>query len=97
MLAKGCIRPSSNPYGASLPFFHINAGEFYMYIDYCMFNKYNRVVKYPITHIDDIFDKFLTATIFNNIDLTNAYYLILFENGNQFKIAIKLVSDCING
>ncbi|WVZ70697.1 hypothetical protein U9M48_019340, partial [Paspalum notatum var. saurae] len=62
-LDKGFIRPSSSPWGCPALFFE----------------KKNQVTvknKYPLPHIDILFDQLAGATVFSKIDLRSEYYQI---------------------
>lgn len=40
-----------------------------LFIDYRQLNKFNIYNKYPISHIDDLFNQLQGATVFSKIDL----------------------------
>jgi len=56
LLAKGYIKPSKSPYGASVLFVHKKDGTLRMCVDYRTFNKATVKNRYPLPRIDDLFD-----------------------------------------
>ena len=64
LLGKGFIRPSASPWGAPVLFVKKKDGSFRMCIDYRQLNKVTIKNKYPIPHIDDLFDQLQGACTF---------------------------------
>jgi len=69
LFAKGYIKFNKSPYGAPILVVHKNDGTLIMCVDYKALNK-------VIPRIDDLFDQFSRAKMFNRIDLRLGYYQI---------------------
>jgi len=67
LLDTGYIRPSKSPYGAPILFQKKYVGSLRLWIDYREFNKIT--IKYPIPHIDDLFDQLGDVRYFTKLDL----------------------------
>jgi len=76
LLTKGYIKPSKSPYGAPILFVHKKDGTLRMCVDYRALNKVTVKNGYPLSWINDLFDRLLGAKIFNKIDLCSGYYQI---------------------
>ena len=74
LLGKGFIRPSASPWGAPVLFVKKKDGSFQMCIDYRQLNKVTIKNKYPLPHIDDLFDQLQGACTFSKIDLRSGYH-----------------------
>ena len=67
LLDKGFICPSFSPWGAPMLFVKKKDGTMRLCIDYIELNKVNVKNKYPLPHIDDLFDQLQGAfCIFEN-------------------------------
>ncbi|WVZ84755.1 hypothetical protein U9M48_031746 [Paspalum notatum var. saurae] len=64
-LDKGFIRPSSSPWGGKR-----------LCVDYWPLNAVTIKNKYPLPHIDILFDQLAGAKVFSKIDLRSGYYQI---------------------
>jgi hypothetical protein len=62
--AKGFIRPSSSPWGASVLFVEKNDGTQRMCVDYRSLNEVTIKNKYPLPQIEDLFDQMKGASVF---------------------------------
>ena len=60
--------------GAPVLFVKKKDGSFWMCIDYRQLNKVSIKKKYPIPHIDDLFDQLQGACVFSKIDLKSGYH-----------------------
>jgi hypothetical protein len=56
LLQKGCIRPSSSPWGATVIFVPKKDGTQRLCMDYRALNEVTIKNKYPLPRIDDLFD-----------------------------------------
>jgi len=74
LLMKGYIKPSKSPYGTPVLFVHKKDGTLRMCVDYRALNKAMVKNRYPLTCIDDLFDRLLGAKVFSRIDLCLGYY-----------------------
>nr|GEZ00464.1 reverse transcriptase domain-containing protein [Tanacetum cinerariifolium] len=70
---KGFIRPSSSPWGASVLFVKKKDGSFRMCIDYRELNKLTVKNRYPLSQIDDLFDRLQGSSVYSKIDLRSGH------------------------
>jgi hypothetical protein len=73
LLEKGFIRPSSSPRGAPVIFVEKD-GTQRMCVDYRLLNEVTIKNKYPLPHIEDLFDKMRGAKVFSKINLRSGYH-----------------------
>ena len=71
---KGYIRPSSSPWGAPVLFVKKKYGTMRMCVDYRSLNDVTIKNKYPLAHIEDLFDQLKGACVFSKIDLHYGYH-----------------------
>jgi hypothetical protein len=69
LLDKGYIRPSSSPWGSPTLFVKKKDGSLRMCVDYRSLNAVAIKNKYPLPHIDVLFDQLVGAKVFSKIDL----------------------------
>ncbi|WVZ96414.1 hypothetical protein U9M48_042052 [Paspalum notatum var. saurae] len=76
-LDKGFIRPSSSPWGCPALFVEKkDHGGKRLCVDYRPLNAVTVKNKYPLPHIDILFDQLGEATVFSKIDLRSGYHQI---------------------
>ncbi|WVZ49148.1 hypothetical protein U9M48_000525 [Paspalum notatum var. saurae] len=76
-LDKGFIRPSSSPWGCPALFVEKkDQGGKRLCVDYRPLNTVTIKNKYPLPHIDILFDQLAGAKVFSKIDLRSGYYQI---------------------
>ncbi|WVZ52030.1 hypothetical protein U9M48_003125 [Paspalum notatum var. saurae] len=76
-LDKGFIRPSSSPWGCPALFVEKkDQGGKRLCVDYRPLNAVTVKNKYPLPHIDILFDQLVGATVFSKIDLRSRYHQI---------------------
>ncbi|WVZ75382.1 hypothetical protein U9M48_023438 [Paspalum notatum var. saurae] len=76
-LDKGFIRPSSSPCGCPALFVEKkDQGGKRLCVDYRPLNAVTVKNKYPLLHIDILFDQLAGARVFSKIDLRSGYYQI---------------------
>ncbi|WVZ75823.1 hypothetical protein U9M48_023852 [Paspalum notatum var. saurae] len=76
-LDKGFIRPSSSPWGCPALFVEKkDQGGKRLCVDYRPLNAVTVKNKYPLPHIDILFDQLIGAKVFSKIDLRSGYYQI---------------------
>ncbi|WVZ81473.1 hypothetical protein U9M48_028847 [Paspalum notatum var. saurae] len=76
-LDKGFIRPSSSPWGCPAHFVEKkDQGGKRLCVDYRPLNAVTVKNKYPLPHIDILFDQLAGAKVFSKIDLRSGYYQI---------------------
>ncbi|WVZ93410.1 hypothetical protein U9M48_039390 [Paspalum notatum var. saurae] len=74
---KGFIRPSSSPWGCPALFVEKkDQGGKRLRVDYRPLNAVTIKNKYPLPHIDILFDQLAGAKVFSKIDLRSGYYQI---------------------
>ena len=76
LLDKGCIRPSSSPWGCPALFVKKKDDSLRLCVDYRPLNAVSIKNKYPLPRIDVLFDQFAGAKIFSKIDLHSGYHQI---------------------
>jgi len=89
LLDKGLIQPSVSPWGAPVLFVRKKDKSLRLCIDY---REQNRVIvknKYPLPHIDDLFDELVGATVFSKIDLISEYHQLKIKREDVLKTAFR--------
>jgi hypothetical protein len=76
LLDKGFIRPSSSPWGCPALFVKKKDGSLRLCVDYHPLNAVTIKNKYPLPHIDVLFDQLAGAKVFSKIDLRSGYHQI---------------------
>jgi hypothetical protein len=76
LLDKGYIRPSTSPWGCSALFVEKKDKELRLCMDYRPLNAVTIKNKYPLPHIDILFDQLAGAQVFSKIDLRSGYHQI---------------------
>ncbi|WVZ70315.1 LOW QUALITY PROTEIN: hypothetical protein U9M48_018990 [Paspalum notatum var. saurae] len=91
-LDKGFIRPSSSPWGCPALFVEKkDQGGKRLCVDYRPLNAVTIKNKYPLPHIDILFDRLAGAKVFSKIDLRSAYYQIKIVEEDIPKTAFSTV------
>jgi hypothetical protein len=75
-LDKGYIHPSTSPWGCSALFVEKKDKKLCLCVDYRPFNVVTIKNKYPLPHIDILFDQLAGAQVFFKIDLRSGYHQI---------------------
>jgi len=60
-------------------------GTLHLCMDYRQLNKLTIKNRYPLPHIDDIFDQIRGATVFSKIDLRSGYHQVRIKDEDIFK------------
>jgi hypothetical protein len=76
LLDKGCIRPSSSPWGCSALFVKKKDQSLRLCVNYQPLNAVTIKNKYPLPRIDILFDQLAGARVFSKIDLRSGYHQI---------------------
>jgi hypothetical protein len=87
LLDKGYIRPSISPWGCSALFVENKDKELHLCVDYYSLNVVTNKNKYPLPHIDILFDQLAGAQVFSKIDLRSGYHQIKIHAEDVPKIA----------
>jgi hypothetical protein len=87
LLDKGYIRPSSSPWGSPAFFVKKKDGSVRMCVDYRPLNAVTIKNKYPLPHIDALFDQLAGAKVFSRIDLRLGYHQIKIRASDVPKTA----------
>jgi hypothetical protein len=73
---KGYIHPSSSPWGCPILFVKKKDETLHLCVDYPPLNALTIKNKYPLPHIDLLFDQLEGAHVFSKIDLHSNYHQI---------------------
>jgi hypothetical protein len=76
LLDKGYIRPSTSPWGCPTLFVSKKDKEILLCVDYRPLNVVTIKNKYPLPHIDILFDQVAGAQVFSKINLHSGYHQI---------------------
>jgi hypothetical protein len=76
LLDKGFIRPSTSPWGCLALFVRKKDESLRLCVDYRPLNAVTIKNKYPLPHIDVLFDQLVGAKVFSKIDLRSGYHQI---------------------
>ncbi|GBG73494.1 hypothetical protein CBR_g16835 [Chara braunii] len=89
LLAKGWIRPSSSPYGASVLFVRKKNKDPRLCIDYRKLNAQTVKNAGPPPRIDDLLERLGGAKYFSKMDLKSGYHQISIRPNDRYKSAFK--------
>jgi hypothetical protein len=84
---EGYIRPSSSPWGAPVLFVQNKDDSQRMCVDYRSLNDVTIKNKYPLPHIEDLFDQMRGARLFSKIDLRSGYHQMKIRQSDIPKTA----------
>jgi hypothetical protein len=87
LLDKGFIHPSVSPWGCPALFVKKKDHSLRLCMDYRPLNAVAIKNKYPLPHIDILFDQLAGAKVFSKIDLRSGYHQIKIKPSNIPKIA----------
>jgi hypothetical protein len=76
LLDKGYIHPSTSPWGYSAMFVEKKDKEMCLCVDYRLLKAITIKNKYPLSHIDILFDQLGGAQVFSKIGLHSGYHQI---------------------
>jgi hypothetical protein len=76
LLDKGYMHPSTSPWGCSTLFVEKKDKELCLCVDYRLLNAVTIKNKYPLPHIDILFDQLAGAQVFSKIDIRSGYHQI---------------------
>ena len=87
LLEKNFIKPSSLPWRAPVLFVKKKDGSLRMCIDYRELNKVTIKNKYPLPHIDELFDHLQGSAVYSKLDLRQGYYQLKIREADISKTA----------
>jgi hypothetical protein len=87
LLDKGFIHPSSSPWGCPALFVSKKDKGLCLCVDYRLLNADTIKNKYPLPHIDILFDQLAGAQVFSKIDLRSGYHQIKIRDEDILKTA----------
>ncbi|GKB43119.1 putative reverse transcriptase domain-containing protein, partial [Tanacetum coccineum] len=90
---KGCIRPSSSPWGDLVLLVKKKDGSFRMYIDYQELNKLMVKNRYPLPRMDDLFDQLQGSSVYSKIDLRLGYHQLRVQEEDIPRTAFRTRYD----
>ena len=73
LVEKGMARPSSSPFCSPILLVPKKNGTYRMFLDYHTLNKITIKNRFPVTRIEDLFDKLQGSIYFSRIDLKSGY------------------------
>jgi hypothetical protein len=76
LLNKGYVCPTTSPSGCPTLFVSNKDKELCLCVDYRLLNAVTIKNKYPLPHIDILFDQLARAQVFSKIDLHSGYHQI---------------------
>jgi hypothetical protein len=85
LLDKGFIRPSTSPWGCPALFVKKKEESLRLCVDYRPLNAVTIKNKYPLPHIDVLFDQLVGAKVFSKIDLRSGYHQINIRDSDILK------------
>jgi hypothetical protein len=74
LLAKGFLRPSKSPWAFPVLFMEKKDGSKTLCVDYRALNQVTIKNKYPLPHIDVLFEPLRGVKVFSKIDLDSGYH-----------------------
>jgi hypothetical protein len=90
LLDKGYIHPSRSPWGCSALIVEKKDKELRLCVDYRPLNVVTIKNKYPLPHIDILFDQLVGAHVFSKIDLHSGYHQIMIHTKDVPKTAFTM-------
>ena len=87
LLKQGFVRPSTSPWGAPVLFVKKKDGTLRMCIDYRGLNQITIKNKYPLPHIEELFDQVQGAKVFCKLYLRQGYYQLRILEEDVLKTA----------
>jgi hypothetical protein len=90
LLDKEYICPSTSPWGCSALFVEKKDKELPLCVDYQPLNAVTIQNKYPLPHIDILFDQLVGAQVFSKIDLHSGYHQIKIRAEDISKTAFTM-------
>ena len=76
LLDKGFIRPSTSPWGCPALYVKKKDESLRLCIDYRPLNAVTIKNKYPLPHMDVLFDQLVGGKVFSKMDLRSGYHQI---------------------
>jgi hypothetical protein len=87
LLAKGFIRPRKSPWAFPVLFMEKKDGSKRLCVDYRALNQVTIKNKYPLPHIDVLFEQLRGAKVFSKIDLNSSYHQLIIQEEDIEKTA----------
>ena len=87
LLAQAFIQPNTSLLGAPVLFIKKKDGTLRMCIDYRGLNQITIKNKYPLPHIEELFEQLQGARVFSKLDLRQGYYQLRIKKEDVPKTA----------
>ena len=88
-IESGRIQPSESPWGTNVIFAKKKDGSLRFCVDYRGLNDRTVKNKYPLPHMDELFDRLAGAKYFSKIDLRSGFWQILLAPEDRSKTAFR--------
>ncbi|MGH2639958.1 MAG: reverse transcriptase domain-containing protein, partial [Rhabdochlamydiaceae bacterium] len=89
LMEAGFIRPSKSPYGAPVLFVKKKDGTMRMCVDYRDLNRITVRNRYPLPHLEELFDRLQGAKYFSKLDLRSGYHQVRIHPDDIQKTAFR--------
>ncbi|MCO5600164.1 hypothetical protein L7F22_054272 [Adiantum nelumboides] len=90
LVEKGMVRPSSSRFFSPVHLVHKKDDTYRMCVDHRAINKITIKNRFPVSCIEDLFDKLQGSTYFSRIDLKSGYHQIRIVNEDILKTCFRI-------
>ena len=87
MLRDGIIKPSSSPWASLVTLVPKKGGEWRFCVDYSSLNEWTKKDRFPLPHVQDVFDNAGKGKTFSTLDPKRGYWQLPVATEDQEKTA----------